>query len=310
MINELSILVPVYNDDASRLVRELCRQAGLIPGLRYEVVVFDDGSSDAASVAASVSLGSLPCCRYVRAEHHPCRSAMRNAMSSCALYEWRLMVDARLTPVRPDFLMRYLQSGASCGEAVCGGVCVDGGNDERRLYASNLRFRYEKREERFHSVSFRCSKPYSSFRTTNFFYHRTVLERVPYDESILGYGYEDVMLGKCLRQAGVRVLHIDNPVAYTMFEGNACYLDKVDEALLTLSGLSASLRGYSPLERAAGMLGSVGRRIVAVLFGVAGCRVRASLCGSRPRLWLFKLYKLGRYCSLRSGRSHARPVLL
>ena len=303
MINELSILIPVYNDDASQLVRELCRQASLVSGLRYEVVVFDDGSSDAASVAASVSLGLLPCCRYVRTEHHPCRSAMRNAMSACAKYDWRLMVDARLTPVHPDFILRYLQSGASYGEAVCGGVCVDGGKDEPHLYASNLRFRYEKYEEQFHTVELRRSKPYGSFRTTNFFYHRMVLERVPYDESIIGYGYEDVMLGKCLQQAGVRVLHIDNPVAYTMFESNATYLAKVDEALFTLSGLFASLRDYSPLERVADRLGSVGRGVVVGLFGILGGCVRTSLCGSRPRLWLLKLYKLGRYCSLRAGRS-------
>ena len=299
MIQELSILIPVYNDDATRLVCSLSLQAQTIAGLSYEIVVFDDGSSQALMRQANEKLASLPCCRYVYVPHHSCRAAMRNDMHRQGKYQWHLMVDARLSLVYDDFLMRYLLSGVGIGEVVCGGVCVDGGDQTHRLYRENLRFRYEKHEERNHSYEVRKIHPYHSFRTTNFFYHVSVLNQVPYDERVHGYGYEDVLLGKTLCEQGIHVHHIDNPVAYTEFEDNACYLRKVEEALRTLHQFEGELRAYSPLLKIQDFL----RRLH--LLGVARkCHSLAShweqkiLCGTKPSLLVLKLYKLGYYISL------------
>lgn len=300
MIKELSILIPIFNDDASRLVEAVSRQAQSIDGLCYEIVVFDDGSTDESIKSKNLSLEKIPFCRLVFSPHHACRAAMRNAMSRCGKYDWHLMIDARLTLVHDDFLLRYLQSGVSVGCAAVGGVCVDGGDKSAELYCHNLRFRYEKYEERYHSLSERLSNPYKSFRTTNFFYHRSVLQRVAYDESIIGYGYEDVMLGKSLEKAGVKVLHIDNPVAYTSFESNLRYIEKLEEALNTLHAIASELQGYSPLLSAVNhidswnMLWSV--RCMHRLFGQLE---RCLLSGNRPKLFMLKLYKLGYYASLR-----------
>lgn len=168
----------------------------------------------------------LPNCRYICSEHHDCRAAMRNSLVRQAKYEWHLMIDARLILVNNDFLIRYLSCGVRVGEVACGGVCVDGGSLTVQLYRENLRFRYEKHEESKHSYIVRKSEPYKSFRTTNFFYHKSVLEQVPYNEQVKGYGYEDVLLGKALSEKKIKVTHIDNPVAYTEFEENLVYLRK------------------------------------------------------------------------------------
>lgn len=300
MIQELSILIPVYNDDATLLVRSLSRQAQAISGLSYEIVVFDDGSSDAQMRRANEELATaLPCCRYVLAPHHPCRAAMRNDLHRQGKFEWHLMVDARLSLVYDDFLMRYLQSGVGIGEVACGGVTVDGGDQTHRLYRQNLRFRYEKHEESNHSCVIRAAHPYLSFRTTNFFYHVSVLDRVPYDERVMGYGYEDVLLGKALCEKGIKIHHIDNPVAYTEFEDNGRYLQKVEEALRTLHQFAGELGAYSPLLK---MLGLLGR--LHLLGLVRGYHALASrweqriLCSGKPSLFLLKLYKLGYYASL------------
>lgn len=294
MISRLSILIPVYNDVAGPLVAELHRQAEAIDGLGYEILVFDDGSDNKDAISRNMAACALPRCRYVQGGRHACRAAMRNDMARHGRYDWHLMVDARLKVVHSDFILRYLESGAHEGEAVCGGVCVDGGADTDRLYRENLRFRYEKREERNHSVEVRQKSPYSSFRTTNFFYHRTVLERVPYDERIMTYGYEDVILGKALKEAGVRVLHIDNPVAYTSFESNAAYLKKLDESMRTLRNFAPELREYSPLLGLVGLL----RRykllpLARLVYKFSGRRIRKKLAGRNPSLLLLKLYKLG-----------------
>lgn len=299
MIHELSILIPVYNDDATCLVRSLSRQAQVLSGLSYEIVVFDDGSTDALVRQANESLATLPCCRYIYVPHHHCRAAMRNDLHRQGKYEWHLMVDARLSLVYDDFLVRYLQCGVGIGEVVCGGVCVDGGNQSQSLYRHNLRFRYEKYEEPNHSCQVRRLEPYLSFRTTNFFYHASVLDKVPYDERIEGYGYEDVLLGKALCENGVKVNHINNPVAYTEFEDNGQYLRKVEEALRTLHQFAGELEGYSPLLKWQGILGKL--HLLGVLWlyhALASYWERKVLCGRRPSLFLLKLYKLGYYTHL------------
>lgn len=150
MINELSILIPVYNDNATALVRVLQAQAEAVDGLEYEILAVDDGSTNEAVIACNKEIDAIPHCRYVMDRHHDCRAAMRNNMASKGRYEWHLMVDARLSIVYADFIRRYLESGAQPGEAVCGGVMVDGGVDSSRLYRENLRFRYEKFEEKNH----------------------------------------------------------------------------------------------------------------------------------------------------------------
>lgn len=300
MISELSILIPVYNDNALPLVSELQRQAAVISGLEYEILAVDDGSTDACIIRGNEAIDTIEHCKYVRCPHSDCRAAMRNNMACYGKYEWCLMVDARLTIPNDDFLLRYLTAPVGKGEVVCGGVCVDGGVDTKRLYRENLRFRYEKHEERNHSLQTRQAFPYRSFRTTNFFYHRAVLERVPYDERIKSYGYEDVMLGKALEQVGIAVNHIDNPVAYTCFEDNQAYLCKLNEALQTLHDFETELRDYSPLlyvvdwlrkYRLAGFMFSLHKHC---LYGIE----KSNFLGNRPSLLLLKFYKIGQYLSI------------
>lgn len=241
----------------------------------------------------------LPNCRYICSEHHDCRAAMRNSLVRQAKYEWHLMIDARLILVNNDFLIRYLSCGVRVGEVACGGVCVDGGSLTVQLYRENLRFRYEKHEESKHSYIVRKSEPYKSFRTTNFFYHKSVLEQVPYNEQVKGYGYEDVLLGKALSEKKIKVTHIDNPVAYTEFEENLVYLRKIEEALRTLHAFEGELNDYSPLLYARNilrkfhLLGAF-RKFHALCKGWE----LMNLCSNMPSLFIFKLYKLGYYVSL------------
>lgn len=299
MIQELSILIPVYNDDATRLVRSLSKQAQTISELSYEIVVFDDGSSDALMRENNAQLAALPCCRYIFVPHHPCRAAMRNDLHRQGKFEWHLMVDARLSLVYDNFLMRYLQSGVGIGEVACGGVTVDGGALSHKLYRNNLRFRYEKYEEPNHSCKIRSTHPYLSFRTTNFFYHVSVLNLVPYDERVTSYGYEDVLLGKTLCEKGIKIHHIDNPVAYTEFEDNGRYLQKVEEALQTLHQFAGELEEYSPLLKIQNLFGRLHiLGVVKLYHALASPWERKVLCDKRPFLFLLKLYKLGYYASL------------
>ena len=61
----LSLVVPAYNE-AERLAVSIPRLLDVIPHEETEVIIVDDGSTDATAEVASFQLGSLPHSRIIR----------------------------------------------------------------------------------------------------------------------------------------------------------------------------------------------------------------------------------------------------
>ena len=113
------------------------------------------------------------------------------------------------------------------------------------------------------------------------------------------YGYEDVLLGKTLHQHHVPILHIDNPLGMCTFETNAAFVAKTEEGLRTLYTFRNELRGFSRLLTfVSGIHLAIVRNLIRLWHQVFKKAERRNLCGSRPSLWVFKLYRLGYYLSL------------
>lgn len=291
MKHELSIAIPTYNGICVELVRSLCLQAEAAEGLTYEVIVADDGSTLPQCIQANRAISNLPHCRYITRDNNQGRAAIRNFLAREARYEWLLFLDCDMTIRRDDFLNRYLQSPAT--EVVYGGYTVGHGP------ASNLRYRYEKAAEPSHTAEQRSKNPYRDFHTANFLIRRDLMLSHPFDERFRHYGYEDVLLGKQLRKAGISIEHIDNPAGFDTFEDNPHFVSKTEEGLRTLCEFREELRGYNTLLTLAnGIHLPIARaaiRLAHRLFGPLGRRL---LCSSHPSLTVFKLYKLGYFLTL------------
>ena len=69
MIDELSILMPCYNNECAPLAARLAAQAEAIirqgRRLRYEIIVADDGSTDALIINKNRLIDTLPNSRYI-----------------------------------------------------------------------------------------------------------------------------------------------------------------------------------------------------------------------------------------------------
>lgn len=294
-IRQLSVLIPTFNCVCVQLVTELQRQAALVEGLEYEIIVVDDESTDESTITQNRAINELPHCRLVEARHRQGRSAMRNALACYANYEWQLQIDCSVSVLHGDFISAYIEQQNS--PVVCGGIAISC-TDE--MLSSNLRCKYEKHEEPNHSAAMRQTNPYHCFRTTNFMYHRSVLERVPFDERILTYAFEDVMFGRDLSRAGIPVQHIDNPVSYTRFEDSIRYLHKVEESLLTLHSFERELKNYSTILTYIYRLRSLHLLwAVQLLHRLTSSLQRHNLTGNNPSLLIFKLYKLGHYSCIK-----------
>ena len=289
-MQSLSVLIPAYNCCCLPLVEQLHRQLeqAAIP---YEIIVGDDGSTDTTTIQ---SINTLSHCRYIVRTENTGRAVIRNFLAQTAQYEFLLLIDSDMSVVSESFIQNYL--AAECQTVVDGGIIVCGDPDDLK---GNLRYLYEKAEEPLHTVSERQRSPHQHIHTANLLIRRDLLLQYPFDERFRHYGYEDVLLGKTLHQHHVPILHIDNPLGMGTFETNAAFVAKTEEGLRTLHTFRNELRGYSRLlTLVSGIHLSIVRNLIRLWHQVFKKAERRNLCGSRPSLWVFKLYRLGYYLSL------------
>ena len=292
-ITALSILIPTYNDLCVKLVGALRRQAEQT-GIDYEILVGDDGSTDASVVAGNRQIEQWEHCRYLIQPQNTGRAAIRNRLAKEARYDWLLFIDSDMTVVRPDYISLY--AAQDDADVVDGGVTIGGDAEALR---QNLRYLYEKASESEHTVEMRRKKPYQDFHTANFLIRRDLMLSHPFDERFRYYGYEDVLFGKQLRADHIAIKHIDNPMGFCTFESNPDFVSKTEEGLRTLYQFQSELRGYSRLiTLVEGIHIPLILSLIRLSHRLFGGLIRRNLCGRHPSLKLFGLYKLGYYTTL------------
>lgn len=300
---DLSILLPSYNNVCVSLVQVLQRQADALRGkldkpFRYEIIVADDGSTDAACIDANRVIGDMLYCRYLRMEQNVGRAQIRNVLISESRGDYVLLIDSDLFLCDDNYLYKYATSTA---DVVYGGTRIGGeglamvdneANTEN--LKGNLRYIYEKKAEPSHRAVFRQLRPNQEISVCNLYARRDIMEAHPFDSRFKAYGYEDVLFGKRLAESGIEVTHIDNPVLINEFEPNSVFVKKTEEAILTLCRFEQDLEGYSNLKT---KVSTLGRYIPLSLFRlwhrIMKNKEKRNLTGSKPSLLLFKLYKLG-----------------
>ena len=287
----LSILIPTYNDDCRKLVGELSRQAESIGQFSYEMLIADDGSTNRQMVEqCQEAVSSLPHVRFIIRQTNSGRAAIRNFLVSEAQYPWLLFLDGDMTIPNDRFLQNYLD---------CDALIAYGGYNVGQGSLSNLRYRYEKACEPRHRPDERRKRPFQHFHTSNFIISRDIIIDHPFDERFRNYGYEDVFFGKQLKQAGFNISHIDNPAGFFVYEDNAHFVSKTEEGLRTLHQFAAELQGYSQLLTLVdGIHLGIVKSVIRLWHRLFGAIERRNLCGQRPSLTVFKLYKIGYYITL------------
>ena len=292
MKNELSILIPVYNDVCTDIVSKLLslckRRAKHQASFIYEIIVADDASPKHSTVEANAAINTMENCRFIVKEQNSGSAATRNFLARESKYQWLLFLDCDMQIVSDDFINRYMDDDHE--GVVNGGIAIGQGPE------GNLRYRYEKSCEEQHTAPMRQTKPYQFFRSTNFLIERNIMLSCPFDERFLKSGYEDVMFGKQLKEAHVTVTHIDNPTLMVDFEENSAYMDKIDRSLLTLCRFRSELQGFSKIITAEENTHlNVVKYFVRLWHRLFGSMERRNLCGRHPHIKIFNIYRLGYY---------------
>lgn len=215
----LSICIPVYNSDATELVSSLLNQIKNLE-FKVEICLIDDASPNPKINASSFN---DPLVFFYRNEQNVGRSKIRNLFLDLTNCPYLLFLDGDSKLINPNFLITYIQKlEKSNVEVLCGASIYQSNKPDRGHY---LRWKYSiVRESK--SLIERQDNANLGFKTNNFIIHRSIFNRIKFDETLIGYGHEDSLFGFELRKAHIRIEHVDNPVLNYLLDNNDSFLEK------------------------------------------------------------------------------------
>lgn len=302
MSRQLSVLIPVFNQEVVSLVQALLHQISL-SGAEFEILLMDD-QSDEEYKRQNAMLESIPHVKTYRLPSKAGRSVARNFLAAQAKYDYCLFIDCDSEIADDRFIERYLDYCNGEDVVVCGGTCYHEKQPETdRL----LRWTYGVKNE-VKPASIRNKRPNYYFQAFNFLIRRELFLQIRFNELLKNYGHEDTLFRFELSQRNINVIHIDNPLYHIGIDTNKEYLQKTGQGVENLKILMESpdskelishmrlLRYYRIFKQTRTVF-----VVFAVYFLLRGWILR-NLNSGHPNMALFNFYKLGYLCSLKYNK--------
>lgn len=294
----LSVLIPVYNYSVERLLGRLNKSL-IAAGIEFEILIYDDGSNADTKIWNRSSAKFVDRVRYKELNENIGRSKIRNLLAEEALYPNLLFMDCDGFVRNPAYIKNYLDANDGLSVLV-GGTLYPGA----RVGITKKLHWMHGTEKEVQSVEERNKAPYYSFKSFHFFVPKAVFNQVKFDENIEGYGHEDTLFGLSLKDKGIPIKHIDNPLVHFGLEGNRDFMDKTEEAVLNLFNIEheeirkcVRLISFAERVRERRMVWAV--KMVYLPFRTM---IRNRLIKNGEPLWLLDFYKLGVFFTKKGGK--------
>lgn len=217
----LSILIPTFNHLTTNLVKDLqlqCLESKII----FEIIIYDDASSDRKVSLENSKLDKLSNVFYKRNKINIGRSAIRNKLAAVSKYKWLLFIDADVIPKTKNFVKKYLDSINDNYEVISGGIAY---SKKPKKKEQILRWKYGKKREHM-SIIYRNNNPYLSLLSSNFLIKRKIILKNPFNEKISKIANEDSIFSYDLKSKKIQITHIDNQVLHENLENSTIFLEK------------------------------------------------------------------------------------
>lgn len=292
----ISICIPIYNFDVRPLVEELSRQSKSLEA-SCEIILIDDNSEE------KIKAINGPVCEkenYTELPQNVGRSKIRNLFLKHAQHPYLLFLDCDSIVENEHFLKNYIDILSNQPKVVCGGRKYPSQKPDKNHL---LRWKYGIQIES-QPVEVRKASPNTSFMTNNFLIQSAVFKTIQFDERLTQYGHEDTLFGWALKQEGISVTHIDNPIINGEIETNKEYLEKTEKGIDNLVQIIKFrddsdqliqeiklLQFHQKIKKVEGL--------VQVTFFLFGPLVKFLLTKGWVSLRCFNFYKLGWYIKRR-----------
>lgn len=300
MPTTISVLIPVYNVNVTDLIDSLVLQLESVTE-QFEILIGDDSEEDLHDEILA-KWKHLPV-RYFNNESPLGRSANRNMLATKSIYECLIFLDCDCLIPDQQFISNYAQNfdGSS---VLCGGTLYE--KNKPKIKEQILRWTYGLKRE-VHSSYQRNHLPYNSFSSFNFCIPSAVFKDLKFDEGIKEYGHEDTLFGFELKDKGISLKHITNPLIHIGLESTTLFIQKTEksiEGLLALSKREKIPSGFlktNTLWRAFIKSKKYGlHSFLQVFFPFIKMFVLTSLNSRYPSIYLFDIYKLAYLSKIQS----------
>ena len=295
----LSILIPVYNYNVVPLVEALQKDIQEL-NIPYEIIVFNDASS--CFLTENQALKEKQSVVYEILEKNIGRSKIRNLLAKKAKYDWLLFLDSDVLPTATTFVSKYLPFINTEIKVVYGGIVYSEKKPEK---SKLLRWIYGQKREAL-PFDVRSKKPYISFLTLNFLVHKSIFEKVCFNETIPNLRHEDTLFSYDLKQHQIPIFHINNPVFHLGLDTFDIAIRKENEAILALKNLldqNLIAIDYLKISRIYHFIKSFQLvKFVAFIHTKTSSILIKNLASSKPSLFIYDLYRLGYLCSLYNSK--------
>lgn len=287
----ISILIPVYNVDVTKMVSRLFKQCQRLK-IRFEILVYDDLSDEKYRQKNRV-LGSSIGINYLELTENLGRSKIRNWLVKSALYNHVIFLDCDSKVLSNDFVKKYIDN-MDRAEIINGGRQYS--KKPPRAKSKYLHWKYGTKKES-KKANVRNIDAVNYFHTNNFFAKRSILDKHPFDESLEGYGYEDLVFAQRLVDYGVSLHHIDNPVEHLGLETNTKFLAKMENAIANLVRFEEEdLLRDTRLQRLVNQLERLGLTKIGKKYAQRKYKTFSSnLKDNKGGLWQLSIMKLHKY---------------
>ncbi|MDD4829880.1 MAG: glycosyltransferase family 2 protein [Bacteroidales bacterium] len=286
----LSILIPTYNFNCSKLCNELHKQAKKLD-IEFEIRVYDDCST--INFEENSLLSALDNVIYKRLSINYGRSAIRNLMVDEAMGNYLLFLDCDGEIASKNYLSLYYKFRDDA-DVVCGG----------RIYPERdkikcrhfLHWIYGNKRES------KCNKTNAkSFMTNNFLIKKEVFNSTRFDQTMIGYGHEDTAFGIELKKKGFSFKIIKNPIIHIgLYDANDFIKNTRNsiDNLVNIVDEKYKIEDFFDIKlvKTYFIINKFGlTSFCAYCFGVMQKTIEKNLKSKHPNLCLLDIYKLGYY---------------
>ncbi len=293
----VSILIPTYNYDITKLVGLLHKQA-TDTGIDFEIMICDDASLDQQIKLKNKKTETLPHCFYFENKSNLGRTKTRQYLANKASYNWLLFLDADVLPKKDTFLKKYfieIQRKSHRNPVIFGGVAYQEHTPDSKKI---LRWKYGKKSEAKAAVK-RIKNPYNVISQ-----NLLIKKEVFLENNVSGNEYGlDILFSYRLKKNNISVLHIENPVVHYGLETASVFFSKSLEAVKTTfifeeKGLLAS--DFRPLQKSYLLLQKFHLEKLFILFLSSFVPlIEKNIFSKNPSIFLFNLYRLYFYINLK-----------
>ncbi|MBP0903650.1 glycosyltransferase family 2 protein [Mariniflexile gromovii] len=289
----LSILIPTYNYDITSLLLEIHKQV-TGTNIKFEIICLDD-KSEIHVVENKKTVDTLLHTKIIISDENLGRIKARQVLSDEAIYEWLLFLDADVMPKSEKFIEKYVKTLDSNYEAIFGGFAYSSTKPDNK---SVLRWKYGKTFEEVDAKK-RNTKPHQLIISANFLIKKPIFNKINRKIDRKSYGLDNYFAA-LLKQQNVNVLHLNNEVYHYGLESSATYLNKLEEAIVTLLWMYNKERIFDHHNKLLTMFVFFKKfklnYPMALFHRIFNLIMKKNLVSNHPNMFLLQVYKLSYIC--------------